>query len=41
MKESIRTLSPQFCMIRMVKEYIEQLYVQALHPDIVPYDILD
>ncbi|MGW8143539.1 MAG: alpha-glucan family phosphorylase [Anaerolineales bacterium] len=30
MKESIRTLSPQFSMRRMVKEYVEQLYVQAL-----------
>lgn len=41
MKESIRTLSPQFSMVRMVKEYVEQLYVHALHSNIVPYDILD
>ncbi len=41
MKESIRTLSPQFCMRRMVKEYVEQLYVKALQSDQIPYDILD
>ena len=29
MKESMRTLAPQFSMRRMVKEYIEQLYVPA------------
>jgi starch phosphorylase len=41
MKESIRTLSPQFCMRRMVKEYVERLYVKALHSEPIPYDILD
>ena len=41
MKESIRTLSPQFCMRRMVKEYVEQLYVKALQSNQIPYDILD
>ena len=40
-KESIRTLSPQFSMRRMVKEYVEQLYVKALQSDQIPYDILD
>lgn len=41
MKESIRTLSPQFSMRRMVKEYVEQLYVQALQTEPKPYDILN
>ncbi len=41
MKETIRTLSPQFSMRRMVKEYVEQLYVKALQSDKIPYDILD
>ena len=40
-KESIRTLSPQFSVRRMVKEYLEQLYVKALQSDQIPYDILD
>ena len=40
-KESIRTLSPQFSVRRMVKEYVEQLYVKALQSDQIPYDILD
>jgi starch phosphorylase len=30
MKESIRTLTPQFSMRRMVKEYVQQLYLPAL-----------
>jgi starch phosphorylase len=30
MKDSIRTLAPQFSMRRMVKEYIEQMYVPAI-----------
>jgi starch phosphorylase len=29
-KESIRTLAPQFSMRRMVKEYVNQLYVPAM-----------
>jgi len=41
MKESIRTLTPQFSMRRMVKEYVEQLYVQALETDKIEYDIHD
>ncbi|UCE00907.1 MAG: alpha-glucan family phosphorylase [Chloroflexota bacterium] len=41
MKESIRTLSPQFSMRRMVKEYVEQLYVNALQNKVIEYDILD
>lgn len=40
-KQSIHTLSPQFSMVRMVKEYVEQLYMHALHSQKVPYDILD
>ena len=31
-KESIRTISPQFCMRRMVKEYVERMYLPALEP---------
>jgi len=31
MKESIRTISPQFSMCRMVKEYAEKLYFQTDH----------
>ncbi len=31
MKESIRTISPQFSMRRMVKEYVEKLYFQQLN----------
>jgi len=30
MKESIRTLTPQFSMRRMVKEYVQQLYLPAV-----------
>lgn len=30
MKESIRTLAPQFGMRRMVKEYVERLYIPAM-----------
>jgi starch phosphorylase len=30
MKESIRTLAPQFSMRRMVKEYMERLYLPAM-----------
>jgi starch phosphorylase len=30
MKESMRTLGPQFSMRRMVKEYVERLYLPAL-----------
>lgn len=30
MKESIRTMGPQFSMRRMVKEYVEKLYLPAL-----------
>jgi starch phosphorylase len=30
MKESIRTLAPQFSMRRMVKEYIDRLYLPAV-----------
>ncbi len=41
MKESIRTLSPQFSMRRMVKEYVEQLYVKALETTKIKYDIHD
>jgi starch phosphorylase len=30
MKESIRSLAPHFCMRRMVKEYIDEMYLPAL-----------
>ncbi|MDZ4159741.1 MAG: alpha-glucan family phosphorylase, partial [Anaerolineaceae bacterium] len=37
-KESIRTLTPQFSTQRMVKEYLQQLYLPALHsqPEGIP-----
>jgi starch phosphorylase len=34
MKESMRTLAPQFSMRRMVKEYTERLYLTAMDGDI-------
>ena len=40
-KETIRTLAPQFSMRRMVKEYVEQLYVEALDNKPIISDILD
>ena len=40
-KETIRTLAPQFSMRRMVKEYVEQLYVEALDNKSISSDILD
>jgi len=36
MKESIRTIGPQFCMRRMVKEYVENLYLPAMQPKPLP-----
>lgn len=36
MKESMRTLSPQFSVRRMVKEYTERLYIQALQHRLTP-----
>jgi starch phosphorylase len=30
MKESIRTLAPQFSMRRMVNEYLERMYLPAM-----------
>lgn len=41
MKESIRTLTPQFSVQRMVKEYVERLYVPALLPEKNHMNILD
>jgi glycogen phosphorylase len=41
MKESIRTLSPQFSARRMVKEYTERLYLPALQPSLESEKILD
>jgi starch phosphorylase len=32
-KESIRTLAPQFSMRRMVKEYINELYLPAMEAE--------
>jgi starch phosphorylase len=40
-KETIRTLAPQFSMRRMVKEYVEQLYVEALDNKRITSEILD
>jgi starch phosphorylase len=39
MKESIRTLAPHFSMRRMVKEYIERLYLPALQAGSQPEEI--
>ena len=36
MKESIRTLAPQFSTCRMVKEYIEHMYVPAIQGQKIP-----
>lgn len=41
MKESIRTLTPQFSVRRMVKEYVERLYVPALLPEKNHLQVLD
>lgn len=41
MKESIRTLTPQFSVRRMVKEYVERLYVPALLPEKNHMQVLD
>jgi starch phosphorylase len=34
-KESIRTLAPQFSTRRMVSEYAERMYLPAMHPEII------
>jgi starch phosphorylase len=39
MKESIRTISPQFNMHRVLKEYVERLYMPALHAKVIPPEI--
>ena len=41
MKESIRTISPQFSVRRMVKEYGERMYLPAMQLDISPEKILE
>jgi starch phosphorylase len=41
MKESIRTLAPQFSVRRMVKEYAERLYLPALNPEGVKTNLFD
>ncbi|OGO64716.1 MAG: hypothetical protein A2Z45_11440 [Chloroflexi bacterium RBG_19FT_COMBO_55_16] len=41
MQQSIRTLAPQFSARRMVKEYIERLYLPALQSRRVLSEILD
>jgi starch phosphorylase len=40
MKQSIRTIGPQFSMRRMVKEYIERLYLPAMQEYSVPEKVL-
>ena len=40
-KETIRTLAPQFSVRRMVKEYLEQLYVEALNKNQIKSEIID
>ncbi len=41
MKESIQTLAPQFSMRRMVKEYVERLYLPASQFQFLPEKILE
>jgi starch phosphorylase len=36
MKESLRTLTPQFTMSRMLKDYMAQLYLPCLQTEPVP-----
>jgi starch phosphorylase len=36
MKESIRTLAPQFTMTRMLKDYMTQLYLPSLQSEASP-----
>jgi starch phosphorylase len=36
MKESIRTLAPQFTMTRMLKDYMTQLYLPSLQSEVSP-----
>lgn len=41
MKESIRTISPQFSVRRMVKEYAERMYLPAMQPKDAAEKILE
>jgi len=41
MKESIITLSPQFSMMRMVKEYTDQYYLPAMRGITMPEPAID
>jgi starch phosphorylase len=41
MKESMRTLSPQFSMRRVVKDYVERLYLPAGQSRPIPEEVLD
>jgi starch phosphorylase len=40
MKESIRTLAPQFSVRRMIKEYIERTYIPEIQPTLAPEEAL-
>ncbi|MGB6422555.1 MAG: alpha-glucan family phosphorylase [Anaerolineales bacterium] len=40
MKESIRTLAPQFCTRRMVIEYLERLYLPAVQEQHIPDKVI-
>jgi len=40
-KASLKALCPAFNTNRMVREYVEQLYVKALETDKIEYDIHD
>ena len=40
-KESIRTLSPQFSMRRMLKEYVTQMYLPGLQAGVAEPELLD
>jgi starch phosphorylase len=39
-KESIRTLAPQFSMRRMLKEYVERMYLPAMEPVKMPSKVV-
>ncbi len=40
MKESIRTLAPQFCTRRMVIEYLERLYLPGIQEQHIPDEVI-
>ncbi len=41
MKESMRTIGPLFCTRRMVKEYLQRLYMPAMKLGVAPSTVMD